>query len=43
LLPAAYMPTNLIRFMRHPFLTGLSLWALSHLLVNGDLASIVLF
>jgi uncharacterized membrane protein len=42
-LPAAYMPTNLRRFMRHPFLTGLALWALSHLLVNGDLASIVLF
>jgi uncharacterized membrane protein len=43
LLPAAYLPTNLKRFMRHPFLTGLALWALSHLLVNGDLASIVLF
>ena len=43
LLPAAYMPTNLKRFMRHPFLVGLALWALSHLLVNGDLASIVLF
>jgi len=43
LLPAAYMPTNLKRFMRHPFLTGLALWAFSHLLVNGDLASIVLF
>jgi uncharacterized membrane protein len=43
LLPAAFMPTNLKRFMRHPFLTGLALWALSHLLVNGDLASIVLF
>jgi len=43
LLPAAYLPTNLKRFMRHPFLAGLALWALSHLLVNGDLASIVLF
>lgn len=43
LFPAAYMPTNLKRFMRHPFLTGLALWALSHLLVNGDLASILLF
>ncbi len=43
LIPAAYLPTNLKRFMRHPFLTGLALWALSHLLVNGDLASIVLF
>ena len=43
LLPAAYMPTNLKRFVRHPFLSGLALWALSHLLVNGNLASIVLF
>lgn len=29
--------------MRHPMLTGFGLWALAHLLVNGDLASIVLF
>jgi uncharacterized membrane protein len=43
LLPAAYLPTNLKRMMRHPFLTGVALWALSHLLVNGDLASIILF
>jgi uncharacterized membrane protein len=43
LLPAAYMPTNLKRLIRHPFLTGVALWALSHLLVNGDLASIILF
>jgi len=43
LLAAAYLPTNLKRFMRHPFLTGIALWALSHLLVNGDLASMVLF
>jgi uncharacterized membrane protein len=43
LLTAAYLPTNLKRIMRHPFLTGVALWALSHLLVNGDLASIILF
>jgi uncharacterized membrane protein len=42
-LPAAYMPTNLKRFLRHPFLTGIALWSLSHLPVNGDLASMVLF
>jgi len=29
--------------MRHPMLTATKLWALSHLLVNGDLASILLF
>jgi uncharacterized membrane protein len=28
---------------RHPMLGGFKLWALAHLLVNGDLASIVLF
>jgi uncharacterized membrane protein len=29
--------------MRHPQLTGFSLWCVAHLLVNGDWASIVLF
>jgi len=29
--------------MRHPMLTGFALWAIAHLLVNGDLASIVMF
>lgn len=29
--------------MRHPMLTGQILWSVAHLLVNGDLASIVLF
>jgi uncharacterized membrane protein len=29
--------------IRHPQLTGFKIWALAHLLVNGDLASIVLF
>ena len=31
-----------VRF-RHPQLTGFSLWAFGHLLVNGDLPSLVLF
>lgn len=31
------------RANRHPQLTGVILWAVAHLLVNGDLASIVLF
>jgi len=30
-------------WFRHPMLTGVTLWAIAHLLVNGDLASIVLF
>ena len=29
--------------IRHPMLTAVILWAIAHLLVNGDLASIVLF
>ena len=29
--------------MRHPQLTGFSLWAFAHLLTNGDLPSVVLF
>lgn len=34
---------RLLSGMRHPMLTGFSLWAVAHLLVNGDLASVVLF
>lgn len=34
---------KLISGMRHPMLTGFSIWAVAHLLVNGDLASIILF
>lgn len=29
--------------IRHPQLVGFSIWAIAHLLVNGDLASILLF
>ena len=29
--------------MRHPQLTAVKIWAVAHLLVNGDLASLVLF
>jgi uncharacterized membrane protein len=29
--------------MRHPMLTGVLLWAVAHLLVNGDVPSLVLF
>ena len=30
-------------YVRHPMLSGVALWAVAHLLVNGDLASVVLF
>lgn len=33
----------LLNKMRHPMLTGFGLWAVAHLLVNGDMAAIVLF
>ena len=29
--------------IRHPMLTGIIVWSVAHLLVNGDMASIVLF
>ena len=31
------------RWLRHPMLTGVVVWAVAHLLVNGDQASLVLF
>ena len=30
-------------WLRHPMLTAVMVWAVAHLLVNGDLASVVLF
>lgn len=49
MFPAVYLwvvaevPNNLKRFIRHPMLTGMKLWALGHLLANGDLRSMLLF
>ncbi|WP_415404216.1 NnrU family protein [Tateyamaria sp. SN3-11] len=34
---------KLLQGMRHPMLTGFGIWAVAHLLVNGDLASLILF
>jgi len=34
---------GIVRITRHPFLWGVALWALVHLIVNGDLASLILF
>jgi uncharacterized membrane protein len=34
---------GMVRITRHPFLSGVALWALVHLIINGDLASLVLF
>lgn len=40
---AAEVPNNLKRFVKHPMLTGMKLWALGHLMANGDLRSMLLF
>lgn len=43
-LSAGRDPTQgIMRITRHPFLNGVALWALVHLLVNGDTASLILF
>jgi uncharacterized membrane protein len=34
---------GIVRITRHPFLWGVALWALVHLIVNGDLAACILF
>ncbi|WP_374569920.1 NnrU family protein [Phenylobacterium sp.] len=34
---------GMVRITRHPFLWGVAIWALGHLLVNGERASIALF
>lgn len=36
-------PKGIFRVTRHPFMWGVALWAVTHLLANGDAASIMLF
>lgn len=43
LYAASGMKTRITRVIRHPQLTAVKTWAVAHLLVNGDLAAIVLF
>ena len=40
---AAYVPGRIKRALKHPMLAGVKIWALAHLLANGDLGSIILF
>lgn len=42
-LVAAYIPGDIKRVLKHPMLVGVKLWALAHLLANGDLGSVVMF
>ncbi len=43
LFVAAKLPSRVKRIIRHPQLTGVALWALAHLLANGDSRSVALF
>ena len=42
-LVAAYVPSHIHTWLKHPMLVAIKIWALAHLLANGDLASLVLF
>ena len=42
-MAAANRPSRFGRLVRHPQLTGVFLWAIAHLLANGDSRSLVLF
>ncbi len=42
-LAAAYVPSRIHTMLRHPMLVAIKLWALAHLLANGDLGSLILF
>ena len=43
LIAASYLRGNIYKFVKTPMLAGVKLWAVLHLLANGDLGSIVLF
>lgn len=43
LLIATYLPGRLALLVRHPMITAVKFWALAHLLVRGDAASVLLF
>jgi len=43
LLVAAYVPSRIRTAVKHPMLAAIKIWAFAHLLVRGDLASVLLF
>jgi uncharacterized membrane protein len=43
LLIEAYLPGRIAGAVRHPMVTAVKLWALAHLFVRGDAASLILF
>lgn len=43
MMGASNYNTRIRQFVRHPQLTGFTVWAIAHLLMNGDSRSLVLF
>jgi uncharacterized membrane protein len=43
LFPAAYLPGRIKALAKHPMMASVKIWAVAHLLANGDLGSILLF
>ena len=43
LLAAAWLPGTISARAKHPLLVSVKLWALVHLIINGDLGSLILF
>ena len=43
MLVASYSRGHIYTTLKHPMLAGVKLWALAHLLANGDLGSLILF
>jgi uncharacterized membrane protein len=42
-LVATYVPSHIHAMLKHPMLVAIKIWALAHLLANGDLAALLLF
>jgi len=42
-LVAAYVPSRIRFYLRHPMILAVKIWALAHLLANGTVAALVLF
>jgi len=43
LVVASYIRGRIYAKLKHPMLAGIKLWAVAHLIANGDLGSIILF
>ncbi len=40
---ASLLPCHIARWVRHPLVSAVAVWAFAHLLANGDAASVLLF